>query len=173
MRKLLLIVGLILPLSIMAQNEVDKLFEKYEGEEGFTSVNITSKLLGFVAQFEHDDPNVKELMEQLSGIKILSVDDKALNEGLNFFDELDDQNFFKKIKNDYEMVMDIKESDQDVKFYLKENKGGKIGELLMIVGGKNNALISIRGNFDMKNLSKLGSALEIDGLEHLHKMDKK
>lgn len=171
MRKLLVIMFMILPLTIIAQNEVDELFEKYAGKDGFTSVNISGKLLGFAAQFEQEDQASRELLEQLTGIKILSVDDAALNESLDFFEELDRQNFFKKIKDDYEMVMDIKESNQVVKFYIKENKGGKIGDLLMIVGGDNNAIISIRGNFDMENLSKLGGSLQIDGLDQLNKLN--
>jgi hypothetical protein len=162
---------MILPLTIIAQNEVDELFEKYAGKDGFTSVNISGKLLGFAAQFEQEDQASRELLEQLTGIKILSVDDAALNESLDFFEELDRQNFFKKIKDDYEMVMDIKESNQVVKFYIKENKGGKIEDLLMIVGGDNNAIISIRGNFDMENLSKLGGSLQIDGLDQLNKLN--
>jgi hypothetical protein len=172
MRKLLILLSIVLPLSIAAQDEVDKLFDKYSGKDGFTTVNISGKMLGFVAQFEQDNHDAKDMMEQLSGIKILSVDDEALNHSLDFFEELGRQNFFKKIEGEYEMVMDIKESSQVVKFYLKKSKGGKVGELLMIVGGDSNAIISIRGDFDMKDLSKLGSSLHMDGLEHLDKIDK-
>lgn len=171
MRRLLIILSIILPLNIAAQDEVDKLFEKYAGRDGFTTVNISGKILGLAAQIDEKDKNAKEMMDQLSGIKILSVDDEGLNKGLNFFEELDKQNFFRKIKDDYELVMDVKESNQVVKFYLKENKGGKVGELLMIVGGKDNAIISIRGNIDMQNLSKLGGSLHMQGLDHLDKMN--
>jgi len=45
---------------------------------------------------------------------------------------------------------------------------------LLIAGGKNeNALISIQGNIDLKNISKLSKSMQIQGLEHLEEIDKK
>ena len=59
------------------------------------------------------------------------------------------------------------EKDQDVKFLINENNG-KIVELLLIAGGKDeNALISIQGNIDLKTISKLSKSMQIDGLKHL------
>ena len=69
--------------------------------------------------------------------------------------------------------MVIKEKDQDVKFLVHE-KDGKITELLLIAGGKNdNVLISIQGDIDLKNISKLSKSMNISGLEHLEEIDKK
>jgi hypothetical protein len=43
----------------------------------------------------------------------------------------------------------------------------------MVVGGKDeNVLISIQGEIDMKNISKLASSLNIEGMENLEKMKK-
>ncbi len=69
--------------------------------------------------------------------------------------------------------MVIKEKDQDVKFLINE-KDGKIIELLLIAGGKDeNVLISIKGNINLKNISKLSKSMNINGLEHLEEIDKK
>jgi hypothetical protein len=68
--------------------------------------------------------------------------------------------------------MVIKEKDQDVKFYAKEEKG-RVIELLLVVGGKDeNVLISIQGDIDMKNISKLAKTMQIEGMENLQKIEK-
>ena len=73
----------------------------------------------------------------------------------------------------YKELMVVKEKDQDVKFLINE-KDGKIIELLLIAGGKDeNALISIQGNIDLKNISKLSKSMKIEGLEHLNDIDEK
>ena len=56
------------------------------------------------------------------------------------------------------------------RFYARE-VNNKVAELLLVVGGTDgSALISIQGDIDMKNISKLGSAMNIEGMENLEKM---
>ena len=66
--------------------------------------------------------------------------------------------------------MVIKEKGQDVKFLVKEEQG-RIIELLLISGGNDNAFISIEGNIDMKNLSKLSKSLNIQSLKPLENVN--
>lgn len=172
MKKLFIILFMLLPFQMMAQDAVDKLFDKYSGKDGFTTVNISGKLLGMAAQFDQNDKESKDLLSSLSGIRILSVDDESLNKSLNFYDELNKDHFFDKIKGEYELLMDIKEKDQVVKFYVKENKEKRIARLLMVVGGDDNAIISITGNLDMNEIAKIGQGVHIQGLEHLNDIDK-
>jgi hypothetical protein len=73
----------------------------------------------------------------------------------------------------HQEIMVVKEKDQDVKFYVKEEKN-KVAELLLVVGGKDeNVLISIQGDIDMKNISKLAKSMNIEGMENLEKMKNK
>ena len=56
MKKLILILAVVLPMAVLAQkNPVDKLFNKYANQKGFTTVNISGKLLGFASQLEKGD----------------------------------------------------------------------------------------------------------------------
>lgn len=159
---------LLFPFVMQAQNTaVDELFEKYSGKEGFTSVYITSYMFGMFSNVETDDPDFDELIKNLKGIKILATDD-SYSGNANFYKEIID----KLPMSQYKELMVVKEKDQDVKFLINE-KDGKIIELLLIVGGKDdNALISIQGNIDLKNISKLSKSLQINGLEHLEDIDK-
>jgi hypothetical protein len=49
-----------------------------------------------------------------------------------------------------------------------------VTELLLVLGGKDEcALISIQGDIDMKNISKLAKSMNIEGMENLEKMEDK
>jgi len=168
MKKLILnVIALLFPFFLFAQNTpVDELFDKYSGKEGFTSVYITSYMFSMFSDVETSDPEFDALMENLKGIKILATDE-TYNGNANFYTEIID----KLPTSVYKELMVIKEKDQDVKFLINE-KDGKIIELLLIAGGKDeNALISIQGNIDLKNISKLAKTMQIDGLEHLKEID--
>ncbi|MFV0268334.1 MAG: DUF4252 domain-containing protein, partial [Draconibacterium sp.] len=96
MKKLVLVLALILPLAVFAQKDpVDKLFSKYANQKGFTTVNISGKLLGFASQVETGDGTTKDLLSGLKGIRVLSVEDDELNKKIDFYKELEAGGFFK------------------------------------------------------------------------------
>ena len=169
MKKVILVfIVIILPFWGFSQNTpVDELFDKYSGQEGFTSVYITSYMFSMFTDIETDDPEFDELIKNLKGIKILATDE-TYNGNANFYKEIID----KLPMSQYKVLMVIKEKDQDIKFLVNE-KDGVIIELLLIAGGKDeNVLISIQGNIDLKNISKLSKSMNINGLEHLEEIDK-
>ena len=162
-----------LPLWLAAQSPADALFDKYSGQEGFTSVYITQHMFSLFADIEteEDEDGFIELVKNLKCIKIVSVDDESpeMNQQVNFYKEI--MNDFPKGK--YEELMVVKKKDQDVKFYIMK-EGKKISELLMIVGGvEDNALISIQGDIDLKTISKLSKSMNIEGMENLEEIDEK
>lgn len=173
MKKLILQFSLILiPFLLNAQQTpADKLFDKYSGKEGFTYVYISKYMFDLFSNIESNDKDYqgfKNVVGKLDNIKILVADDEYRHPDINFFREI-----MKELPtSEYKELMVVKEKDQDFKFLIKEEKG-KIYELLMIGGGKDNLLISIQGDIDLKTISKLSKSLEIKGLEELEKIDKK
>ena len=105
MKRLLMTLILLIPLWSIAQDSspIDKLFSKYANKDGFTTVNISGKLLSFASKFDDSKSKETAMLEKLSGIRILSVEDKDLNKGLNFYKELEADGFFKN--NSYEALM--------------------------------------------------------------------
>lgn len=161
MRKLVLIVALLLPMAVLAQKTpVDKLFEKYANQKGFTTVNISGKLLGFAAQIETGDETTTDMLSSLNGIRVLTVEDEELNSKLDFYKELNDAGFFKD--NNFEVLMEVTEDDEVVRFLAKDAGNGKISDLLLVVGGNDNALISISGIIDPANIGKITKAMNVD-----------
>ena len=161
MKKLVLIIAMLLPLAVLAQKTaVDKLFEKYANQKGFTTVNISGKMLGFASQMETGDKATSDLLSGLSGIRVLSVEDEALNKTINFYEELEKDGFFKN--NGYEVLMEVTENDEIVRFLAKDAGNGKIADLLLVVGGDENTLISISGVINQKDIAKVTGALDIN-----------
>ncbi|MCK3684498.1 DUF4252 domain-containing protein [Maribellus sp. YY47] len=161
MKKLILLLAIILPLAVFAQKDpVDKLFSKYANQKGFTTVNISGKLLGFAAQIDTGDETTKDVLSGLKGIRVLSVDDDELNKKIDFYKELEADGFFKN--NDFEVLMEVTEENEVVRFLARDAGNGKISDLLLVVGGDDNALISISGIIDPQNIGKITKAVNID-----------
>lgn len=162
MKRLLMTLILLIPLWSIAQDSspIDKLFSKYANRDGFTTVNISGKLLSFASKFDDSKSKETAMLEKLSGIRILSVEDKDLNKGLNFYKELEADGFFKN--NSYEALMEITDKNEVVRFYGRTGGGGKLSELLLVVGGDDNTLISIRGVIDPDDIGKITNSLDLD-----------
>lgn len=169
MKKSLIIIGIIFT-SIVAQAQDDaisRFFAKYQDDDDFTQVNITSRMFGLFTDMEVNDEEDQEVLDAISkinGLKIL-VKDNA-RDGKALYKEA----FSKLPKGEFDELMSIKDGDQDMKFMIKE-KGNIISELLMIGGGDNEFYImSIVGDIDLKQISKLSSKMHIDGLQNLEKL---
>ncbi len=161
MKKLILLIAFVLPMAVFAQkNAVDKLFEKYANQKGFTTVSISGKLLSFAAQFDTGDEATKDLLASLRGVRVLSVEDSDLNNKIDFYAELERDGFFKD--KELEVLMEVTEDDEVVRFLAKDAGNGKISDLLLVVGGDENALISISGIIDPANINKITKSLDID-----------
>lgn len=161
MKKIVLLLAVLLPMAVLAQKSpVDKLFEKYANQKGFTTVNISGKLLGFASHIETGEESTKDMLSALKGIRVLTIDDSELNKSIDFYKELEADGFFKN--NDYEVLMEVTEADEVVRFLAKDAGNGKISDLLLVVGGDDNALISIQGIIDPENIGKITKAVNID-----------
>lgn len=161
MKRLLILLVLLVPLFGMAQENspIDKLFNKYANKDGFTTVNISGKLLSFANKLADKKEDEIEMLNKISGIRVLSVEDSTLNKKLNFYKELEADGFFKN--NNYESLMEVTEKDQVVRFYGRAGGKGNLSELLLVVGGNSNTLISIRGVISPDDISDLTGSLNM------------
>jgi hypothetical protein len=160
MKKLLILFGLLFFAGgLYAQkNPIDAFFDKYSGQEGITTIYISSKMFSMMASVDLDDEELEEVLDNLKSIRILTVEDEDLNMSLNFYEELTSELDI----SGYEELMVVKQSGKDLKFLVKE-KGKRIAELLMIGGGPGqNMLVSIKGDLDMDNISEISRTIGID-----------
>jgi hypothetical protein len=149
------------------------LFDKYGGKDGYTTVSISKELFGMFASMDSSDPDmqeVKAMMEQLEGIKILmyEADASENSELVKFRGEV-----AKLQVEGYSELMVVKQTGEEVKF-LSKKKGDKIGELLLVINGDKEAgFISITGTIDMNTIGKLSKAMNFEGMDNLQKLNEK
>ena len=159
-------------LAIQAQdNAISKFFSKYQDDDSFSQVNISGKMFSMMANLTGDTPEEKAMIGAISkirGLKILKKDEARNSR------ELYKEAMANIPAKEFEELMSIRDKDKDMKFYTKES-GGKISELLMIMGGNEEFMVlSIFGKIDLKEMSKIGKSVNIDGLQNLDKIkDKK
>jgi hypothetical protein len=131
-------------------------------------VNISSRMFGLFTKMEADDPEDKEVLDAISklkGLKIIAKDDARNARDLY-------KEAFAAIPKDYEELMTVRDKDKDMKFMIKES-GGKISELLMVMGGNQQFMVmSLFGEIDLKQVSRIGRKMDVQGLEHLQRIDK-
>ena len=160
MKKIALFIPvLLLPLLLTAQNTpIDKLFNKYSGKEGFTTVLVTEDMFKVISNLEEEKGDIEGSLGKVQRVRVIAQEDEANVEGVNFMEELKGVEF-----DDYKELVVVKEADQEVLVLAKE-EDGKIRELLVIVGGEDNVLVSVEGKFTMEDLEALG---DLDGLDKL------
>ncbi len=171
MKKLALLSILIIGgVAAQAQEDaISKFFGKYQNDDSFTQVTITARMFGLFANLDTEDAEDQEVIDAISnvkGLKILAKED--ISNGKELYAEA-----FKLINSkDYEELMTVKEKDNDMKFLIRE-KDGVITELLMIMGSDEGfLLLSLVGDIDLKQISKLSKSMDIDGFEKLENIDK-
>lgn len=157
-----------------AQSQADAIsryFSQYADDDKFTSVYISNRMFNLFSKAVEDDKEdreIKQAISKLKGIRILSSD--KLADGKKMYQEAARSLPLKG----YEELMVVKrEGHHELKFLIIE-AGGKISELLMLSGGgKDFFMLSMIGDIDLKQISKLSKSMDVKGLEDLEKLDDK
>ncbi|MCU0367774.1 MAG: DUF4252 domain-containing protein [Cyclobacteriaceae bacterium] len=172
MKKLML--GIVLmAVSVMANAQNDaiaKFFTKYQNDETFSQVTVSGKMFSMMANLDGDTPEEKAMINSISKIKGLKILTKS--EARNSR-ELYKEAISMIPTKDFEELMSVREKDRDMKFFTKES-GGKISELVMVMGGNDEFMVmTIFGEIDLKDISKIGKSVNIEGMENLDKINEK
>ena len=156
--------------ALAQEDAISRFFEKYDDRDDFTHVSVTSRMFGLFTNMEgedEDDQEVLDAISKLKGLKILASDDTENGKSL-----------YKEAlglipTKEFDELMSVRDEDNDIKFLIKE-KNGKISELLMVMGGEDEFFVmSLFGEIDLKQISKISSKMNIDGLEGLENLNKK
>lgn len=153
-----------------AQNDaITKYFNKYMDDEAFTVVYLSPKLFELLGKLdikELDDAEaeaVMEVVDELKSLRVLTTDQNA-------------EQYYKEAVNtintkDYETLMTVRDGNENVQFLIKD-AGNTINELLLLVGGDTEfVMVSFVGNIDLDKISQLAKKLDVDGVEHLDKLE--
>ena len=168
--KKIVITMMILSVTSLAfsQQVVSKYMDKYEDDETFTKVSVSSKMFSLFSEMEgseEDEQLFYDITSKLKGMKVVASDKvsspKALYDGAISDVE----------KAGFEELMTVKDAEENVRISIRE-KSGLIEELICVVGGKEKfAIVSIYGEIDLKQISKLASLMRVSQLKYLENID--
>ena len=170
-RKLILaVVFVIAPFVTFAQSQ----FDKFEDVDGVTSVIVNQKAFSLMSKIgAESDEEYLDLIKNIETLKVFATEDVAVAKKMEV-------EVTKYLKNaNLEELMRVKDGDDQVSIYIKEGKSEDfVRELFMYVKDKNDnagesVIISLTGNIDLKQVSKLTNKMDIPGGEHLEKANKK
>lgn len=187
MKKLVLIIAIVLtPMISFGQS----IFDKFEDQEGVTSVILNQKMFKMLSQMgiDLDDPEAQQyvdMAEKITGLKVFTTGDEKISADMK-------ATVNKYLSSsDLEELMRIKDGDQTVKFYVKEGKDeNHVKELLMFVNGIKEmtkgsditingqkreietVLLTLTGDIDLRQISKLTNQMNMPGGEQLKKAGK-
>ena len=129
-------------LNAFSQKSVDRLFERYSGNDGFVSVTFSGNILSLFRSEDNDRDD--HWPKNVTELRILAQEDDHIYAG-NFYDlakkELDTRN--------YDEFMSVMESHQDIRMYVRA-EGRVIHEILLIGGGEDNFIIQLKGKITLR-----------------------
>ena len=170
MRKLILSLVLVFSANTIFAQSV---FDKFEDQEGITSVVVNKKMFSLLSKMEVKDKESQEyvnLIKKLDNLRVfVTQSDKKSDEMKSTSD--------KYVKSaSLEELMKINEKGKSVKIYVKSGASdSQIKELMMFVEGSGNeetVLMSLVGDFDLNELSVLTDKMNLPGGDDLKKASK-
>ena len=168
--KRIFIGGMLIMFTLLTMGQtsaVDKVFDKYSGKEGYTTVYISSFMFNMLNSLKTDDPEFDEFKKATAGIKSIKILTQEGGNSVAFGAELLEM----LPRSEYQEMMVVKDQDEDVLFLARE-EGGKITEFLLIVsGGGEDVLIAIQGDIDLESISSIASGLDMPGFENLEDIE--
>jgi Domain of unknown function (DUF4252) len=158
-----------------AQSPIDKIYEKYSGQDGFTAVNFTKEMFQMIQQMnigdssDADIKNAKQVVDQLTGVKVLmyKFDSLGVLKAVSIYNEFAGA----YSSSSYKELMVIHEGRQLIKFLTKQETNNKISEFVMLMKDKDEVgVISLTGNIDLSSISQMSKFMNIKGMDNLKKM---
>lgn len=172
MKNLLLSLAVIGSMStVFAQTSSDNFFSKYEGKEGFTSVNISEKLFEMMATIAPaNEAEFKELSSGIQGIKVLVYE--------NEIGSLRSRELYKEADatislSGFEELMSVVDQGEKVRILSRQKTGNTLEELIILVGSDEEfVLVDIFGIIDLEMISKMAGDIDIEGFDELQNINK-
>lgn len=153
-------------------------FDKYENMKDVDAMIITSKMFKMLAKVDlsESDPEAQQylkMIEDLNEIRVFTSKDSNVRKQM----AADVKNYLQK--GSLEQLMRVSEGDKNIKFYSKPGKNDNyVSELFMFMEGNKDGepisvILSITGEIDLSQLSRLTADLKVPGAEELKNVENK
>ena len=168
MKRAMVMMMMMMAAGAFAQGDaIARFFTKYQGDDTFSQVTVSSKMFSLFTNMELEDKDDQEVLDAISKLKGLKI--LAKESARNARELYNEANAMIPMK-EYEELMYVRDKDKDMKFFIKESSG-KINELVMVAGGNDDfMLLTIFGEIDLKQISRMGKKMDVKGLENLERI---
>jgi hypothetical protein len=147
---------------LAAQSNIEYLFNSYRGEEDVISLYIPGFLCRLGAVLGDLDDAERELLYSIKSVRLLVSENRELNTRVNFVKEIN----CTKHRSGWVSMLEVHDSGEDV-MILCRKKHGYVSDLLIVVGGEDNALICIKGRMNKDLLDALYKVTGIEECKHM------
>jgi len=162
-----LILGILLsvaPFVTQAQSQ----FDKFEDIDGVSSVIVNQKAFELMSKIgaETDDEYL-DLIKNIKTLKVFATEDPNVAKQM----KAEADRYLKSGK--LEELMRVKDEGDNVKIYVKEGSNENfVKELFMFVNDSSDqtVIISLTGNIDLRQVSKLTDKMDLPGGDELKKV---
>jgi len=183
------LIALILTLFVLSSAISQDIFDKYSDSDKVSFVSMKPAMFKLLAKIDidTDDPETKAYMDMvhsITGFKTLATSDRAI--------ALDVTKWVKGRASKLEELMEVKDDGVVMTFYVKQGRDeDHVSELLMFVDGVGSltkqadinvngkkrsidtVVISLTGDIDLNQISKLTSKMNLPGGDALNNSNKK
>ena len=168
----------ILPMFTFAQS----IFDKFEDMDDVSTVVVTKKAFDLMVKMGGTSEDAKEyvnMISNLNNLRVLATENVTIAADMKA--KVDTYLKSSKLSE----LMRVKDKEGNVRIYIKEGKDADhVSELFMFVEGMGQhmggeerkpeaVIVSITGDIDLNKISELTSKMNIQGGEHLKKVNKK
>ncbi len=176
---------LMMPLTGFSQD----VFEKYSENENVSFISIKPKMFQMLAKMDMDTDDAEakayiDMVNSITSFKTMATDDKSISSDII--------KWVGSRSASLEELMEVKDDGVTMKFYVKEGKDeDHVSELLMFINGLDaiikdsnisvngkkrsveTVVISLTGDIDLNQISKLTQKMDLPGGKELEKKSKK
>lgn len=169
MKKIILTLSLMLmPVLFFGQTA----FDKFDGQDDVTTVVVTPKMFRMMGSAESEESKeFLDLVKKLTTLKVFTTKSLAVSKEMKATAE----GYIKT--SGLEELMRVTDNGQNIKIMVKTGTSeSNVRELLMFIDGtsgkQETVLLSLTGNFDLKDLSTLTDEMNFPGGDKLKKASK-
>ncbi len=170
-QSIILIAALFLSMSISAQS-INSFLSQLEDNDDYGVITINKEMFKMLASFDidlgEDEAVIKDLINGIQKVRVFINEENGSTED------------YKKIKDiatgtTMDNLISVKDGAERVDLFTNPTSDDGIvdGLLLLVHEETQNVFIHIDGKINLSHLAKLTEKMDIDGLEHLKKINKK
>ena len=164
-----LIIGLFLSITVTAQS-INSFLERLDDGDEYGVITINKEMFKMLSGMDidlgEDEEIIKDLVDGINKVRVF------LNEDSGSYDD------YKEIRGiaegtSMDNLISVKDKGERVDLYTNPTRNDGIvdGLLLLVREESSNVFIHIDGKINLNHLAKLTDKMNIDGLEHLKKIE--